>query len=103
MARFAGLDGCSGGWVAVVREDGGGPQAALVASLPEFLAGVPRAVVAVDMPIGLPERIGPKGRAPERLVRPHLGERQSSVFSIPSRSAVMAGVNSALPPEQRYR
>lgn len=45
-------------------------------------------VIAVDMPIGLPERIGQAGRGPERAVRRHLGERQSSVFSVPSRAAV---------------
>nr|HMQ57641.1 DUF429 domain-containing protein [Rhizobiaceae bacterium] len=31
------------------------------------------------------------GRGPEQAVRPFLGQRQSSVFSIPSRSAVYAG------------
>ena len=41
------------------------------------------------MPIGLPDRVGPGGRGPERAVRPLLGERQSSVFSVPSRAAVM--------------
>jgi predicted RNase H-like nuclease len=46
-------------------------------------------VIALDMPIGLPERIGPSGRGPERAVRPLLGERQSSVFAVPSRAAVM--------------
>jgi predicted RNase H-like nuclease len=47
-------------------------------------------VIAVDMPIGLPDRIGPDGRGPERAVRPLLGERQSSVFSVPSRAAIDA-------------
>ncbi len=47
--------------------------------------------VAVDMPIGLPARIGAEGgRGPERLVRAHLGARRSSVFAIPSRDAVEA-------------
>jgi len=45
-------------------------------------------VVAVDMPIGLPDRAGPGGRGPERLVRPLLGQRKSSVFSVPARRAV---------------
>src|SRR5262249_8555393 len=48
------------------------------------------AVIAVDMPIGLPARIGPGGRGPERAVRPLLGARQSSVFPVPSREAVYA-------------
>ncbi|KQT43178.1 hypothetical protein ASG43_15125 [Aureimonas sp. Leaf454] len=51
----------------------------------------PGAVIAVDMPIGLPERIEGAGRAAEKAVRPLLGERQSSVFSIPARAAVEAG------------
>ena len=45
-------------------------------------------VIAVDMPIGFPERVGPVGRGPEREVRRLLGERQSSVFAVPSRAAV---------------
>jgi predicted RNase H-like nuclease len=49
------------------------------------------AIVAVDMPIGLPERAGHGGRAAENAVRPLLGPRQSSVFSVPSRAAVYAG------------
>src|SRR5262249_51933890 len=47
-------------------------------------------LVAVDMPIGLPAHIGPQGRGPERAVRSLLGDRQSSVFSVPSRRAVYA-------------
>jgi len=47
-------------------------------------------VIAVDMPIGLPERTGAGGRAAENAVRPLLGGRQSSVFSVPSRAAVYA-------------
>ena len=48
------------------------------------------AVIAVDMPIGLPERVGYGGRAAENAVRPLLGARQSSVFSVPSRAALAA-------------
>ncbi len=48
------------------------------------------AVIAVDMPIGLPERTGPGGRAAENAIRPLLGARQSSVFSVPSRTALEA-------------
>jgi predicted RNase H-like nuclease len=46
--------------------------------------------IAVDIPIGLPERAGYGGRRAENLVRPLLGERQSSVFSVPSRAAIFA-------------
>ena len=44
------------------------------------------------MPIGLPEITRKGGRGPEMLVRPLLAQRQSSVFSIPSRAAVYAAV-----------
>jgi predicted RNase H-like nuclease len=48
------------------------------------------AVIGLDMPIGLPERTGYGGREAENCVRPLLGARQSSVFSVPSRRAVYA-------------
>jgi predicted RNase H-like nuclease len=62
--------------------------------VPQFagiaMAAEAPAVIAVDMPIGLPARIGPGGRGPERAVRALLGARQSSVFPVPSREAVYA-------------
>lgn len=48
------------------------------------------AVIAIDIPIGLPERCGAGGRAAENAVRPLLGARQSAVFSVPSRAAIHA-------------
>lgn len=47
-------------------------------------------MIAVDIPIGLPERAGPGGRRPENAVLPLIGARQSSVFSVPSRAAIYA-------------
>jgi predicted RNase H-like nuclease len=90
--RLAGVDGCPAGWLACLIDPTGAtpPEIRLFLRFAELLALDP-AIVAVDMPIGLPETIGPGGRGPERLVRPLLGERQSSVFSIPSRAAVYAG------------
>jgi predicted RNase H-like nuclease len=88
---IAGVDGCSGGWAVVLaRRDGGAPPRLLrVGTFGEVLAlAEAPEVVAVDMPIGLPDRVGPRGRDTERLVRPLLGARQSSVFSVPSRGAV---------------
>jgi predicted RNase H-like nuclease len=63
----------------------------LVARLADVLAApeVP-AIVAVDIPIGLPDRIGPGGRGPERAIRALLGARQSSVFAVPPRAAIYA-------------
>jgi predicted RNase H-like nuclease len=87
---LAGVDGCSAGWiVALVRPDGGAAEVRLLPRFVDVLAAAP-ATVAVDIPIGLPERAGHGGRAAENAVRPLLGARQSSVFSVPSRAAVKA-------------
>lgn len=97
MTVAAGVDGCRTGWVAAFAEAGDRPTvtvfkrfAGLVEALP------PDAVIAVDMPIGLPDHCH-GGRGPEGLVRPLLGMRQSSVFSIPSRAAVYAAAEWPLP------
>lgn len=87
----AGVDGCKAGWIAVIRRPGSMAEACVLATIAELVDGLPGdSVIAVDMPIGLPERVGHGGRGPEALVRRHLGQRQSSVFSIPSRAAVHA-------------
>lgn len=87
----AGVDGCKAGWVAVIRRAGGVPEAVVYPRFSDLVdALAPDAVIAVDMPIGLPDRVGHGGRGPEKLVREKLGPRQSSVFSIPSRAAVYA-------------
>ena len=90
---LAGVDGCTGGWLAAfVRTSGDEVRLRIVPRFADVLAAAERpAVVAVDMPIGLPERTGPGGRAAENCVRPLLGARQSSVFSVPSRAAIDAG------------
>jgi predicted RNase H-like nuclease len=89
---LAGADGCPAGWmVAFARPVGGEVRTRIV---PHFaaIADAPEApvVIAVDMPIGLPQRIGPGGRGPERAVRALLGGRRASVFPVPSREAVYA-------------
>jgi predicted RNase H-like nuclease len=91
-AWLAGVDGCSGGWLmALVRVDG---KEARLRVIPRFtdVVSSPESpgIVAADMPIGLPERAGAGGRAAENSVRPLLGARQSSVFSVPSRAAIYA-------------
>jgi predicted RNase H-like nuclease len=90
---LAGVDGCTGGWlVAFVRPSSGEARVRIVPRFADVLAAEEQpAVVAVDMPIGLPERTGLGGRAAENCVRRLLGARQSSVFSVPSRSAIYAG------------
>lgn len=85
-----GVDGCPGGWVAVF-EAAGLLQARVFGDFAGLVAAFATdASIAVDMPIGLPERAGAGGRGPEALVRPLLGQRQSSVFPIPSRAAIHA-------------
>lgn len=86
-----GVDGCKGGWVAVARTGDEAAACRVHSTFETLIAFYPAdAIIAVDMPIGLPERIGRGGRGPEVLARRHLGERQSSVFTIPSRAAVHA-------------
>ena len=89
----AGVDDCRAGWIAVLMRVGD-PQSAHIMTAPTLaaIADDPEqpAVAAVDMPIGLPDRTQGSGRLPEQLIRPLLGQRQSSVFAIPSRRAVEA-------------
>ena len=90
----AGVDGCPAGWMVVfarVSEHEGSTELRLCVQ-PRFAdilcADQAPAVIAVDIPIGLPAQAGRGGRAAEHMVRPLLGERQSSVFSVPSRAAL---------------
>jgi predicted RNase H-like nuclease len=89
---LAGVDGCPGGWIAAfVRPDGDETRVRIVPHFADVVAAPEApAVIAVDMPIGLPQRTGLGGRAAENTVRPLLGARQSSVFSVPSRAAIYA-------------
>ena len=89
---LAGVDGCRRGWVAAfVRPRGAEVRVRVVATFAEVLAAPEQpAIVAVDMPIGLPPRVGAGGREAESAVRPLLGQRQSAVFSVPSRAAIYA-------------
>ncbi|UDQ90835.1 DUF429 domain-containing protein [Xanthobacter autotrophicus] len=91
--HLAGIDGCRGGWV-VARWDGGGRLDLIRVARVEALFDAPDApaIACVDMPIGLPETGEIGGRSAERAVRPLLGARQSSVFAVPARAAVMAGM-----------
>ncbi|MFN3170237.1 MAG: DUF429 domain-containing protein [Hyphomicrobiales bacterium] len=85
---IAGVDGCKRSWVAVV---GKAPDLRVYQSFADLVADLPDAIIAVDMPIGLPDRITGGGRSPEKLVRPMLGARQSSVFAMPARAVVEMG------------
>ncbi|MGE3873054.1 MAG: DUF429 domain-containing protein [Parvibaculaceae bacterium] len=84
LRLVAGVDGCPAGWIAGLWDGAGQLTAKLCPSFADVMA-LPVQVIAVDMPIGLPER---SGRPPEREVRARLGQRQSSVFAVPAESAV---------------
>ena len=93
LSWVMGVDGCPAGWVGVLRHlhRRMPPRIAVAERFNELLCRpeVP-SFIAVDMPIGLPDAVDENGRGPEKLMRPLLGERQSSVFAIPSRGAVYA-------------
>jgi len=90
---IAGVDGCKGGWLVVLHLAGKRDRIGMgffpsFAALAEALP--PDAIIGIDMPIGLPEKVGVGGRAPDRATRAILGARRSSVFAVPSRRAVFA-------------
>ena len=82
LTRIAGVDGCRGGWIAMVK-DGASIAPRLCVSDEDLVALFREcAVVAVDIPIGLSER-GP--RSCDHHARRLLGRRSSSVFPAPLR------------------
>ncbi len=94
MTRWiAGLDGCRGAWAGVLL-DLDAPErhrAALFATVEEVLDGPEGpAVVGIDVPIGLPDRVVDGGRPADRAARRFLGTGRASVFPVPPRAAVYA-------------
>lgn len=87
---IVGVDGCSGGWIAVVL-DKVRCQTLLYRSFGELWAGCRSAsLVLVDVPIGLRAR-DPAERLCDRTARQKLGQpRASSVFPAPCRPALSA-------------
>ena len=77
-----GADGCPGGWICAVRGESDGLQIDVIRSFAEVIGRWPDAVIAVDMPIGLPER---GARVCDRAARARLGARRASVFPAPIR------------------
>ncbi len=89
----AGVDGCPAGWIVVLRSIDGkaDPRVRAVFTFAEVLALPERPeAIAVDIPIGLPDVGGIGGRMPDIAARAVLGGRQSAVFAVPARAAVMA-------------
>lgn len=85
---LAGVDGCGGGWVAVV-ESGDTVQAFVVGSVAELLRKLdPHALVAIDIPIGLTDT---GARLCDVAARKFLkAPRASSVFPAPIRPVLAA-------------
>jgi predicted RNase H-like nuclease len=87
---LAGVDGCPGKWIAAfVHPMGDACEIALFERFADVAAARACAMIAVDMPIGLPA-LG--GRIAENLARKRLGVLKRSVFPIPSRQAVYAEI-----------
>jgi predicted RNase H-like nuclease len=87
-ALIAGVDGCRGGWV-VVTELAGAIGAFITNSFGELLDTLPsNSLIAIDTPIGLPER---SARLCDAAARKFLkAPRASSVFPAPIRPALGA-------------
>jgi predicted RNase H-like nuclease len=88
----AGVDGCRNGWVVVLRDrsDSMPPRCRICRDFAEVLDLEEQpGILAIDIPIGLPERGAAGGRTCDAAARAVLGMRQSAVFAVPARAAVM--------------
>lgn len=80
-----GVDGCPGGWIAVIWGDV--LEHRLCRTFAEVLELNGR-IIAVDMPIGFQKLDCPGGRLAERELRSFLKKKSSSVFPSPARATV---------------
>jgi predicted RNase H-like nuclease len=85
--RVIGIDGCRKGWFGIVT-GGGGVEALFAPRVADLVASAGRvAAIAIDIPIGLPDR---GVRRADRAARERLGRLASSVFLTPVRAALAA-------------
>jgi predicted RNase H-like nuclease len=86
----AGVDGCRAGWLCVTAEaeTGKARDAFIAPDIGVVLGRQDLAVIAIDVPIGIPEIASLGGRACDAALRRQLGARQSSVFAVPARAAL---------------
>jgi len=89
VGRVVGVDACPGGWVGILL-DRDRPTGRFAPTLAELVgpAADDLRVIAIDIPIGLPDT---SIRQADLLVRDALGPRRSSLFMTPVRAAVVAG------------
>lgn len=90
MSVYIGVDGCKGGWFAVILRDGGETHFDLYPTINRLWAEHQPdspAIVLIDVPIGLPED---GTRAADLEAQRVLRERRSTVFAVPTRAALYA-------------
>lgn len=73
---IAGVDGCRGGWLAVVEHDRG-LDALIAPDLETLLRRIPGALIGIDIPIGLPDR---GSRSCDLQARRCLGGRAEAAY-----------------------
>jgi len=89
MTQIAGVDGCPKGWIAIVLKDGHFARAEFASTFAELLSHLADAqVIAVDIPIGLPD--GSEPRAADIEARKLLGHLGPAVFATPPRVVLEA-------------
>lgn len=83
MTLIVGIDGCPGGWLALIRDLRTGDVRPLLLDHLDKLLYERLELVAIDIPLGLPDS---GARSCDTLARKRLGQgRSSSVFSAPIR------------------
>ena len=103
MSTVVGLDGCKGGWVAAVVQDGQLARIEFQSSARAALDAHPDAAVfAFDIPIGLSKD---GRRKADEKAREFLGPRSSSVFNAPAREVldIAVGYAGTTTHQQAYR
>ncbi|MGO9120784.1 MAG: DUF429 domain-containing protein [Desulfomonilaceae bacterium] len=84
---IVGLDGCKGGWIAVMITDSGEWEVKLFLSIADVWNYYQDSfLILIDIPIGL--KLGGTERRCDLEARKLLGKRHSSVFPVPCRGAI---------------
>lgn len=87
MPRVLGVDACKKGWVGITNDSHGYFGSSITDLMGAALQDGSLDVIAIDIPIGLPNT-GP--RQADALARKLIGRRASSVFPTPVRAALAA-------------
>jgi predicted RNase H-like nuclease len=87
VVRIAGIDGCPAGWLRIVSTEGSVAAELFSAASALFRDAVDFAVIAIDIPIGLPDAAP---RSVDRAARQFSRPRGSSVFPAPVRATLDA-------------